>query len=102
MKLVGFDWDQGNREKCLKHGVATEEIEYAFREGRAVVRPDPAHSERETRFQAVGLNSNGRHVFIVFTLREKEDGIWLRPISARYMHRKEIARYEEDNPGLRQ
>jgi uncharacterized DUF497 family protein len=25
--LAGFDWDDGNREKCQKHGVALEEVE---------------------------------------------------------------------------
>jgi uncharacterized DUF497 family protein len=24
----GFNWDDGNRKKCLKHGVRVEEIEH--------------------------------------------------------------------------
>jgi len=35
-------------------------------------------------------------VLIVFTLREKADDTFIRPISARYMHRKEIEYYEEE------
>jgi uncharacterized DUF497 family protein len=26
-KLAGFDWDDGNRTKCQKHGVTIAEIE---------------------------------------------------------------------------
>jgi len=25
--VAGFDWDEGNREKCRKHGVSLAEIE---------------------------------------------------------------------------
>jgi hypothetical protein len=42
----------------------------------------------------------GRGVFIVFTLRRKGDEVLIRPISARYMHKKEIEAYEEENPDL--
>jgi uncharacterized protein len=42
----------------------------------------------------VGRNPDGRHVFIVFTIREKDGKRFLRPISARYMHQKEIDHYE--------
>jgi uncharacterized DUF497 family protein len=28
--VEGFNWDNGKREKCLKHGVTVEEIESAF------------------------------------------------------------------------
>jgi len=31
--VAGFDWDDGNREKCCKHGVTREEIEGVFRGG---------------------------------------------------------------------
>ena len=27
MKIIGFDWDDGNWPKCGKHGVSREEIE---------------------------------------------------------------------------
>jgi uncharacterized DUF497 family protein len=42
----------------------------------------------------------GRGVFIIFTLRRKGDELLIRPISARYMHKKEIEVYEEENPEL--
>ncbi len=38
----------------------------------------------------------------MFTLRRKGDKqlIKIRPISARYMHKKEIESYEKENPGV--
>lgn len=55
----GFDWDEGNREKCRKHGLAPSDIE-AFLKGDIRVAPDPAHSQQEDRFIAVGRIANGR------------------------------------------
>jgi uncharacterized DUF497 family protein len=45
-------------------------------------------------------NGDGRRVFLVFTLRRKGDKQLIRPISARYMHKKEIESYEKENPGV--
>jgi uncharacterized protein len=94
MDLSGFDWDQGNRQKCERHGVLVAEIEEMFQ--RAVfVAPDPLHSTGEERFKAIGESAEGRKVLVVFTWRIREDKRFLRPISARYMHDKEIAAYEK-------
>ncbi|MFT3940898.1 BrnT family toxin [Rhodopseudomonas sp. BR0C11] len=95
MKIAGFDWDLGNRAKCAKHGVTVAEIEGLFR-GPVSVFPDPAHSTTEERFKAIGRTEAGRMVFLVFTLRTLRERTLIRPISARYMHRKEIAAYEEE------
>lgn len=95
MKVAGFDWDLGNRAKCAKHGVTVAEIEGLFR-GPVSVFPDPAHSTTEERFKAIGRTEAGRIVFVVFTLRTLRERTLIRPISARYMHRKEIAAYEEE------
>lgn len=90
-----FDWDDGNRDKCQKHGVPLEAIE-AVLSGRPAIGPDPYPREIEERYQAVGRTAEGRHVFIVFTFREKAEGMSVRPISARYMHAKEVQKYEQD------
>jgi len=95
MDFEGFDWDAGNREKCRKHGVSLREIESLFR-GRPYVEPDLTHSEIEVRFRAVG-QVNVRWLFVVFTLRDRDGLTLLRPISARYMHLKEIAFYGKRN-----
>ncbi len=95
VQFSGFDWDAGNREKCLKHGVSIAEIEFLFMESRLRVRPDIEHSQSEQRFQAVGRTEAGRHVFLVFTLRGAPPPSLIRPISARYMHKPEVEAYEE-------
>lgn len=83
-----FDWDDGNHTKCLKHGITLHEIEYALGYG-ARVAADPVHSLDEQRFIAVSRTAEGRPVYISFCLR----GERVRPISARYMHRKEAIRH---------
>jgi uncharacterized DUF497 family protein len=93
---ANFDWDDGNREKCEKHGVSVAEIE-AFLSGTPRLAPDRKHSRAEERFLAVGRNSRGRAMFVVFTLREKDGDLLVRPISARYMHRKETEGYEKES-----
>jgi len=94
MKIDGFDWDDGNWPKCAKHGVSKAEIEFVLLSDPQVL-PDRTLLSDEARFNAVGTNQSGRHVFIVFALRERDRARLARPISARYMHRKEIARYEQ-------
>lgn len=89
-----FDWDSGNRDKCGKHGVSITEIE-AVLSGQPFIGPDPYPREIEARYQAIGRTARGRHVFIVFTFRETFGGLAARPISARYMHDKEVRRHEQ-------
>jgi uncharacterized DUF497 family protein len=91
--IAGFDWDEGNRAKCLKHGVSIGEIEALLR-GEPHVAPDPGHSAAEGRFIAVGRNAQGRALFVAFTFRTRDGERLIRPVSARYMHRKEVASYE--------
>jgi uncharacterized DUF497 family protein len=96
-RIDGFDWDDGNREKCQRHGVSLVEIESVFEEDPAVAI-DPAHSHSEVRMRAVGRCRSGRFVFVVFTIRARSGERLIRPISARYMHPKEVRRYEETGP----
>jgi uncharacterized protein len=95
----GFDWDKGNCAKCEKHGLSRSAIESLFTRPLAIL-PDSARSHSERRFRAIGRTEKGRGVFIVFTLRRKGDEVLIRPISARYMHKKEIEAYEKENPDL--
>jgi len=91
--IAGFDWDEGNRAKCRKHGVSIEEIEAVLR-GEPHVAPDLRHSAAEDRFIAVGRNAQGRALFVAFTFRTRQGERLIRPISARYMHKKEVEAYE--------
>lgn len=91
MEITGFDWDSGNWPKCGKHGVSRQVIERLFLEGQALVAPDLKHSIAiEARHIAVG-RVDSRPMFVAFAIRD----CLIRPISARYMHEKEIANYEE-------
>ena len=90
-KIAGFNWDAGNWPKCGKHGVSQAEIEHVIENARFVV-DDPSPAEK--RFRTAGKTSSGRYVFVAFAFREKGAETLLRPISARYMHEKEIRSYE--------
>ena len=99
MRVAGFDWDEGNQSKCLKHGVSVAAIESLFH-GTIAVVPDPEHSKSEERFKAIGKTDRGRGIFVVFTFRIRRGKTFIRPISARYMHRKEMDQYEKETATL--
>lgn len=89
--IDGFDWDDGNLSKCQKHGVTIAEIEALFA-GPLTVFQDP--HQNEERLRGIGKTKAGRHVFIVWTVRRSGAEMHIRPISARYMHQKEVRYYE--------
>jgi uncharacterized protein len=90
----GFEWGNGNTSKCEKQGVARDEIEALF-SNAPLFGPDIVHSAKETRFRALGRTGSGRAVFVVFTVRGSGVHTFIRPISARYMHAKEVAFYDD-------
>jgi uncharacterized protein len=96
LRVNGFDWDDGNRAKCQKHGVSITQIEALF-EHNPRIAPDPKHSADEDRLIAVGRTSTGRPVFVAFTIRTKNRRRLIRPVTARYMHAREIAAYEKES-----
>lgn len=92
-KVAGFDWDAGNARKNDRHGVSMAEAEQVFFNVPVLMLPDSAHSQSEPRYHALGKTIDGRRLHISFTLRG--DGKLIRVISARDMHRKERAHYEQ-------
>ena len=94
--VSGFDWDDGNIEKCQKHGVSLEEIEALFLDKSLRISPDIKHSESENKFIATGVSIKGKYIFVGFTFREKQGKRLIRPISTRYMRDKEAKKYEEN------
>ena len=88
----GFDWDEGNSAKCTNHMLSQGAIEAMF-DRPLMISPDPFPGE--ARFRAVGRDVDGRAVFLVFTTRERDSLRLIRPISARYMHQREIDAYEK-------
>ena len=88
-----FEWDAGNLGHCRKHGVPIAEIEALLEGDDAMIAPDPHGGEE--RFRAAGRNAAGRAIFVVFTPRRSGAKTSIRPISARYMHKKEAESYEK-------
>ena len=92
-KITGFDWDDGNARKNERHGVSSAECEQVFFNAPLLLLDDVKHSEKESRFHALGKTDQERPLHITFTLREA--GAKIRVISARDMHRKERLIYEQ-------
>ena len=68
----------------------------------SLIVDDARHSVHETRSRALGRTDEGRLLHVTFTLRDA--GRRIRVISARNMHRKERAIYEQTSqepPGVR-
>lgn len=97
MDIIGIEWDTGNCNKCQKHGVSIAQIEEVLTNPCVQILLDGKHSNTEQRFWVIGSLSIGRSVFLVTTLHYYADGIYVRPISARFMHRKEVVYYEKNS-----
>ncbi|MFZ4713340.1 MAG: BrnT family toxin [Bacteriovoracaceae bacterium] len=86
-----FEWDEGNLHKILSRFRSLDEIEALF-----VLKPfiiyDRKHSEKEERLIAIFNGPGNRDIFICFTFRLHK----IRIFSARYMHKKEVMRYEKE------
>lgn len=91
--VTGFDWDGGNERKNDKHGVSMAQAEPVFFNAPLLILGDDKHSQQEPRYHALGRSNEGRLLHLTFTLREA--GSLIRVISARDMHRKERAFYEQ-------
>jgi uncharacterized DUF497 family protein len=96
----GFDWDDGNQAKCQKHGLSLAEIEWVLRHGLLRITDDDRHSLEEQRLIGMGRTEAGRFALVGFTLRRRHGRTLIRPITARYMHAKEVSRYEQKDSGF--
>ena len=94
-KITGFEWDEGNARKNVKHGVSMAEAEQVFFNIPLLVLEDIKHSRLELRFHALGKTDRVRLLHVTYTLRQAGEKI--RDISARDLHRKERAIYEKAN-----
>ena len=92
-QITGFNWDDGNACKNEKHGVSMAEAEQVFFNAPLLLLDDASHSQKEPRVHALGKTDEGRMLHVTFTLRQT--GSLIRVISARDMHRKERAIYEQ-------
>ncbi len=86
MEFIGFDWDEGNRDKnWKKHRVSDAECEEVFFHQPLVVRYDPSHSGEGPRYRALGQTAGGRKLFVAFTMRDN----LVRVVSGRKMTARE-------------
>ena len=90
MTQWAFDWDKHNLAKCLAR-VPRAEIERLFGDPATYLAADPHLGE--TRYRAMGRGASGRPLFVVFTVRRIGEDLVIRPISARYAHKKEATRW---------
>lgn len=96
--VIKFDWDKGNIDKNLKHGVEDKESEEPFMNEPNWLMSDEKHSDLERRYLFLGQTKKARKLSIIFTRR----GSKIRIISARDMDKKERRKYEEiqENPKI--
>jgi uncharacterized protein len=80
MKFGGFDWDSGNRPKCLSHGVSLPEIEALFAGDIYIVRDTILAGER--RVLGFGKGA-GRWIFFSLHLASKPNSTGQRSLHAR-------------------
>jgi uncharacterized DUF497 family protein len=55
-KVSAFDWDDGNRDKCRKHGLSMSDVEYVLVSARNLIVRDVQNSLTEDRYIAIGKN----------------------------------------------
>ena len=60
LQFTGFEWDDGNRGHCQKHGLSQIEIEGFFQQDNLLVAPDLLHAEREERYLAIWSSTDGK------------------------------------------
>ncbi len=91
MEETAFEWDADKaRTNLKKHDISFDEGATIFNDPLIAAMPDPAHSEQEPRFIAIGMSANGRLLVVVFT----ERGDKTRLISCRRANKTETEIYE--------
>ena len=87
-----FEWDdRKNTINKVKHGVSFEEAVSVFDDSRALVIPDPDHSDDEERFIILGLSTKLNMLVVCHCYRNQEQTI--RIISARKATKTECRFY---------
>ena len=96
-EFSGFDWDDGNRLKCQKHGMTIAEVEHVLIHHSTLLVPSPK-GDGEARVMAIGRTAAARLAMVVFTPRTRGGATLLRPLSARFMHPREARKYGKEVP----
>ncbi len=90
-KIKQFDWNKGNLDHIKNHNVTKEECEEAILNKHPSITKDDTHSQLEDRYRLYGQANNGRHLFMIVTIREDK----IRVISARDQNKKELAEFKK-------
>ncbi|MBI3988251.1 MAG: BrnT family toxin [candidate division NC10 bacterium] len=90
-----FQWDAGNTNKNVKHGVQDWEIEEALLDQRAL-RTKRIQVGGEVRYELLGrARTSGKYLRVIYTLRQDAEGnLLIRPISAVEMTPTQKRRYQ--------
>lgn len=87
-----FEWDDNkNAVNKVKHGVSFEEASSVFEDERALVIPDPDHSDDEERFIILGLSEVLNMLIVCHCYRDNNRIIRIK--SARKATKTEIKYY---------
>jgi uncharacterized DUF497 family protein len=89
----GFDWDDGNLGKALRHGITDEEIEQVFF-NHPIPDRQAHNSPTEHRWRALGETDDGRRLRVIFTFRTYNSERLVRPITALVMDQVQRRLYE--------
>ena len=81
--------DEKAKINLAKHKVEFKEAQSAFYDIRGIDFYDESHSDKEDRFNYIGLSDKGRVLFITYTLR----GTVYRIINAQRLTKAEIKNY---------
>ncbi len=85
-----IEWDEDKADRNFKkHDVSFEEAATVFNDREAITLNDTFHSEEEERYIDIGMSSQGRPIFVVYT----ERGQNIRIISARPCTTREAKLY---------
>ena len=89
---MNYEWDENkNKINQSKHGISFEEACSVFDDNRALVIPDPDHSEDEERFVILGMSELLNLLVVCHCYRDNDNTI--RIISARKATKTEAGYY---------
>jgi uncharacterized DUF497 family protein len=91
---VDFDWDDGNRDKSVRHGVHDWEIEEAFEDPRRIAQGSQTVDGERRRVVLARAVSSGKYLRIIYTMRVEGRSMRTRPISAIEMPAPARRRYD--------
>ena len=69
-KSIEFEWNKGNIDKNMKHGVADKESEEIFGSKKKIFMKDEKHSLKEERYMIWGKTNVGRKLTVFFYLKK--------------------------------